>query len=200
MLWSLILSLLCIWISAYSIFLTLHLHLKLTFSLPFYSFKTLIELLSYFVGQTNAQISRITEELSEKSEELVRYQEEISSLLSQIVDLQHKLKEVRKCWWSMHACMHAHTSRCVCLQWVKIDLQGGDYITVTVSGKYGRGSTLSRKSAKKIIDTFLCFQHVIEKEELKLHLQASKDAQRQLTAEVLKVHVYVCVCNRIREK
>lgn len=75
----------------------LHLHLKLTFSLPFYSFKTLIELLSYFVGQTNAQISRITEELSEKSEELVRYQEEISSLLSQIVDLQHKLKEVRKC-------------------------------------------------------------------------------------------------------
>ncbi|NWI68102.1 TRAK2 protein, partial [Todus mexicanus] len=43
--------------------------------------------------QTNAQISRITEELSEKSEELVRYQEEISSLLSQIVDLQHKLKE-----------------------------------------------------------------------------------------------------------
>ncbi|KFQ28798.1 Trafficking kinesin-binding protein 2, partial [Merops nubicus] len=69
--------------------------------------------------QTNAQISRITEELSEKSEELVRYQEEISSLLSQIVDLQHKLKE-----------------------------------------------------------------HVIEKEELKLHLQASKDAQRQLTAEL----------------
>lgn len=200
MLWSLILSLLCIWISAYSIFLTLHLHLKLTFSLPFYSFKTLIELLSYFVGQTNAQISRITEELSEKSEELVRYQEEISSLLSQIVDLQHKLKEVRKCWWSMHACMHAHTSRCVCLQWVKIDFQGGDYITVAVSGKYGRGSTLSRKSAKKIIDTFLCFQHVIEKEELKLHLQASKDAQRQLTAEVLKVHVYVCVCNRIQEK
>lgn len=50
-----------------------------------------------FVGQTNAQISRITEELSEKSEELVRYQEEISSLLSQIVDLQHKLKEVREC-------------------------------------------------------------------------------------------------------
>lgn len=50
-----------------------------------------------FVGQTNAQISRITEELSEKSEEVIRYQEEISSLLSQIVDLQHKLKEVREC-------------------------------------------------------------------------------------------------------
>lgn len=55
------------------------------------------EFLLCFVGQTNAQISRITEELSEKSEEVIRYQEEISSLLSQIVDLQHKLKEVREC-------------------------------------------------------------------------------------------------------
>lgn len=36
----------------------------------------------------------MTEELSGKSDELLRYQEEISSLLSQIVDLQHKLKEV----------------------------------------------------------------------------------------------------------
>lgn len=39
-------------------------------------------------------MSRMTEELSGKSDELIRYQEEISSLLSQIVDLQHKLKEV----------------------------------------------------------------------------------------------------------
>lgn len=45
-------------------------------------------------GETNAQMSRMTEELSGKSDELLRYQEEISSLLSQIVDLQHKLKEV----------------------------------------------------------------------------------------------------------
>lgn len=59
--------------------------------------KVLTEFLLCFVGQTNAQISRITEELSEKSEEVIRYQEEISSLLSQIVDLQHKLKEVREC-------------------------------------------------------------------------------------------------------
>ncbi|KAL6088834.1 hypothetical protein STEG23_000695, partial [Scotinomys teguina] len=43
--------------------------------------------------ETNAQMSRMTEELSGKSDELMRYQEEISSLLSQIVDLQHKLKE-----------------------------------------------------------------------------------------------------------
>ncbi|KAM6178371.1 trafficking kinesin-binding protein 2 [Rhynchocyon petersi] len=43
--------------------------------------------------ETNAQMSRMTEELSGKSDELIQYQEEISSLLSQIVDLQHKLKE-----------------------------------------------------------------------------------------------------------
>ncbi|XP_019651567.1 trafficking kinesin-binding protein 2 isoform X2 [Ailuropoda melanoleuca] len=43
--------------------------------------------------ETNAQMSRMTEELSGKSDELTRYQEEISSLLSQIVDLQHKVKE-----------------------------------------------------------------------------------------------------------
>lgn len=59
--------------------------------------KVLTKFLLCFVGQTNAQISRITDELSEKSEEVIRYQEEISSLLSQIVDLQHKLKEVREC-------------------------------------------------------------------------------------------------------
>ncbi|XP_037704732.1 trafficking kinesin-binding protein 2 isoform X2 [Choloepus didactylus] len=43
--------------------------------------------------ETNAQMSKMTEELSGKSDELIQYQEEISSLLSQIVDLQHKLKE-----------------------------------------------------------------------------------------------------------
>ncbi|XP_017511207.3 trafficking kinesin-binding protein 2 isoform X1 [Manis javanica] len=43
--------------------------------------------------ETNAQMSRMTEELSGKSDELIRYQEEISSLLSQMVDLQHKVKE-----------------------------------------------------------------------------------------------------------
>lgn len=52
------------------------------------------DLLFCVLGETNVHIARMTEELSEKSEELVRYQEEISSLLSQIVDLQHKLKEV----------------------------------------------------------------------------------------------------------
>ncbi|KAM6463245.1 trafficking kinesin-binding protein 2 isoform 1-T1 [Liasis olivaceus] len=71
------------------------------------------------IKETNAQIARMSEELMRKDEELIQYQEEISSLLSQIVDLQHKIKE-----------------------------------------------------------------HVIEKEELKLHLQASKDAQKQLTAEL----------------
>uniref|UniRef100_A0A671FPV9 Trafficking kinesin protein 2 n=1 Tax=Rhinolophus ferrumequinum TaxID=59479 RepID=A0A671FPV9_RHIFE len=43
--------------------------------------------------ETNAQMSKMTEELSGKSDELMQYQEEISSLLSQIIDLQHKLKE-----------------------------------------------------------------------------------------------------------
>ncbi|XP_036609866.1 trafficking kinesin-binding protein 2 isoform X2 [Trichosurus vulpecula] len=43
--------------------------------------------------ETNAQMSRMTEELSGKSDELIQYQEKISSLLSQILDLQHKLKE-----------------------------------------------------------------------------------------------------------
>lgn len=66
--------------------------------LDFFSWeKVLNKFLLCSVGQTNAQISRITEELSEKSEEVIHYQEEISSLLSQIVDLQHKLKEVREC-------------------------------------------------------------------------------------------------------
>lgn len=45
------------------------------------------------------------------------------------------------------------------------------------------------KPAQKMMSAFLCFQNVIEKEELKLHLQASKDAQRQLTAEVLKTSI-----------
>jgi len=67
--------------------------------------------------------------------------------------------------------------------------QGLYHKKVAVSGKYGRGSTSLGELAKKIISAFLCFQHVIEKEELKLHLQASKDAQRQLTAEVLKAFV-----------
>ncbi|XP_068924882.1 trafficking kinesin-binding protein 2 isoform X2 [Petaurus breviceps papuanus] len=43
--------------------------------------------------ETNAQMSRMTEELSGKSDELIQYQEKISSLLSQILDLQHTLKE-----------------------------------------------------------------------------------------------------------
>lgn len=45
-------------------------------------------------GETNAQIVRMSEELAGKNEELLHYQEEISSLLAQIVDLQHKIKEV----------------------------------------------------------------------------------------------------------
>ncbi|XP_077128179.1 trafficking kinesin-binding protein 2 isoform X4 [Ranitomeya variabilis] len=71
------------------------------------------------IRESNAHISQLTDELSNKSEEIVRYQEEISTVLSQIVDLQHKLRE-----------------------------------------------------------------SAIEKEEFRIHLQASKEAQRQLTAEL----------------
>ncbi|XP_073407598.1 trafficking kinesin-binding protein 2 isoform X5 [Dendrobates tinctorius] len=71
------------------------------------------------IRESNAHISQLTDELSSKSEEIVRYQEEISTVLSQIVDLQHKLRE-----------------------------------------------------------------SAIEKEEFRIHLQASKEAQRQLTAEL----------------
>lgn len=37
----------------------------------------------------------LTDELSQKNEELLRHQEEIAQLLSQIVELQHRVKEVR---------------------------------------------------------------------------------------------------------
>lgn len=67
------------------------------------------------LGETNAQMSRMTEELSGKSDELIRYQEEISSLLSQIVDLQHKLKEVcaltRQPGWAEHRPGALHSAK-----------------------------------------------------------------------------------------
>ncbi|XP_056392236.1 trafficking kinesin-binding protein 2 isoform X4 [Hyla sarda] len=71
------------------------------------------------IRESNAQIGKLTDELANKSDEIVQYQEEISTVLSQIVDLQHKLRE-----------------------------------------------------------------SAIEKEELRIHLQASKEAQRQLTDEL----------------
>lgn len=45
------------------------------------------------IRESNAQIGKLTDELSTKSEEIIQYQEQISTMLSQIVDLQHKLKE-----------------------------------------------------------------------------------------------------------
>ncbi|KAM8934675.1 trafficking kinesin-binding protein 2 [Pelodytes ibericus] len=45
------------------------------------------------IRESNLHISRLTDELSHKSDEIVRYQEEISTILAQIVDLQHKLRE-----------------------------------------------------------------------------------------------------------
>uniref|UniRef100_A0A4W4E3R3 Trafficking protein, kinesin binding 2 n=1 Tax=Electrophorus electricus TaxID=8005 RepID=A0A4W4E3R3_ELEEL len=68
---------------------------------------------------SNSQMVTLAEELAHKNETVVRHQEEITLLLSQIVELQHRVKEL-----------------------------------------------------------------ALEKEELRIHLQASKDAQRQLTAEL----------------
>ncbi|XP_040213156.1 trafficking kinesin-binding protein 2 isoform X2 [Rana temporaria] len=45
------------------------------------------------IRESNAQIGKLTDELSTKSEEIVQYQEQISTMLSQMVELQHKLKE-----------------------------------------------------------------------------------------------------------
>lgn len=56
----------------------------------------------------------MTEELSGKSDELIRYQEEISSLLSQIVDLQHKVKEVGSFIHSTDVCSALASYRALC--------------------------------------------------------------------------------------
>lgn len=47
-------------------------------------------------GESNCQMVSLSDELSEKNEELLRHQEEISQLLSKIVELQHRVKEVRR--------------------------------------------------------------------------------------------------------
>ncbi len=46
----------------------------------------------------------LTDELSLKNEEVLRHQEEIAQLLSQIVELQHRVKEVRtpNCCYRLH--------------------------------------------------------------------------------------------------
>lgn len=46
------------------------------------------------LGESNSQMVSLTDELSQKNEELLRHQEEIAQLLSQIVELQHRVKEV----------------------------------------------------------------------------------------------------------
>lgn len=46
------------------------------------------------LGESNSQMVSLTDELAQKNEELLRHQEEIAQLLSQIVELQHRVKEV----------------------------------------------------------------------------------------------------------
>lgn len=107
----------------------------------------LLNFSSCVLGETNSQMVSLTDELSQKNEELLRHQEEIAQLLSQIVELQHRVKEVRG--GGINETSLFNTGVCVCV-------------------------TMGRVSA----------QLALEKEELRIHLQASKDAQRQLTAEV----------------
>ncbi|KAJ8350282.1 hypothetical protein SKAU_G00254120 [Synaphobranchus kaupii] len=73
--------------------------------------------------ESNSQIMALTDELSKKNDDLLRHQEDMTQLLSQMVDLQHRVKEL-----------------------------------------------------------------ALEKEELRIHLLHSKDAQWQLTAELNEVH------------
>lgn len=46
--------------------------------------------------ESNSQMVSLTDELAQKNEALLRHQEEIAQLLAQIVELQHRVKEVRK--------------------------------------------------------------------------------------------------------
>lgn len=52
------------------------------------------DLCALLLGESNSQMVSLTDELSQKNEELIRHQEEIAQLLSQIVELQHRVKEV----------------------------------------------------------------------------------------------------------
>lgn len=52
------------------------------------------DLCALVLGESNSQMVSLTDELSQKNEELIRHQEEIAQLLSQIVELQHRVKEV----------------------------------------------------------------------------------------------------------
>lgn len=53
-----------------------------------------ILILSVIPGNSNLQITSLSEELARKSDDASRQQEEITHLLSQIVDLQKKVKMV----------------------------------------------------------------------------------------------------------
>lgn len=47
-------------------------------------------------GESNSQILALTDELSKKNDDLVHHQEDMTQLLSQMVDLQHRVKEVKE--------------------------------------------------------------------------------------------------------
>lgn len=55
----------------------------------------MLNIFSYVSAEANKQLSVLHEEVGRKSEDNIRQQEEITQLLSQIVDLQRKLRDVR---------------------------------------------------------------------------------------------------------
>lgn len=61
---------------------------------PFFKTFPHLLLVAMGLGESNSQMVTLTDELSQKNEELLRHQEEIAQLLSQIVELQHRVKEV----------------------------------------------------------------------------------------------------------
>lgn len=64
----------------------------------------------------------LTDELSQKNEELLRHQEEIAQLLSQIVELQHRVKEVGLLLhirvWGLDASHMTRMSDCSLRRWI----------------------------------------------------------------------------------
>lgn len=165
----------------------------------------------------------LTDELSQKNEELVRHQEEIAQLLSQIVELQHRVKEVGR----LNTVTDYLLYRSEVWTWVTwcgvLDLglglqQNPNFVTAGPALSYvmhrdeREKNVLSHSTGLHVftfcsifsteqfcfmtprsihrVSVFKCWccvfwmQLALEKEELRIHLQHSKDAQRQLTAEV----------------
>ncbi|KAK1795830.1 hypothetical protein P4O66_009858 [Electrophorus voltai] len=155
---------------------------------------------------SNSQMVTLAEELAHKNETVVRHQEEITLLLSQIVELQHRVKEVRT--GSQQGQRHqngvtAGTKRSERGQ--SVDKEGQNGVTAGserghsrvrmgsqrgqrgqngITAGQGDQNGITAGSKRSEWGHYEDKELALEKEELRIHLQASKDAQRQLTAEL----------------